>query len=753
MGGAVEREAALVPAGEVGLVGQHGAGVLGAAAAGERGGQLHFQMNEQRAGRVEQQVAGGGPLDGAAAQGQHQRVFGGQAGDGGVLEVAEGRLAVTCEDRSNGGAGLGLDHVIHIHKAPAEPAGHKRANGAFARAHEAGEDDAARCAGNRVLRIGLGVRQGLGGHGNRKRGIDGRFLFVQYREVERQGERNSAEHHHHGSGGNEQAAGQRGTRCANGSRWSTLDGAELGGAENRAAHGVRKIFAKSIHEQQMRAGEMNRRNRREFLKGTIAVAIGMSAPALAIASTSAGQGGSAGRNGSREDAPVVGNPILPGKGVCDPQIRVFNGRVYLYATHDASPHNPTYRMNDWWVWSSDDLVHWEQVSVLKPEQTFLRKPFTDCWATDAATRNGQFYFYFSAGPRQVGVVTGPTPAGPWRDPLGKPLIPADLSPTEARDPGILMDDDGAAYIIYGTWDYYIARLKDDMISLAEKPRLVQIEQKAGPYGQGKTDDKPFLHKRGGKYYLSWGCFYAMADSPYGPYAYKGSVVAPENTAPEFRCSHLFMDRHGSFFEFNGQWYYACNDYSQPGTSAYFRNSIFSYLHYRDNGEMAPVRIDRVGVGQYDASAGRIEAEDCFKLSGGVVRERAGGGFEVRELADRSVVSFPNTANVPARAKLIARLSNGGAGKGRLEVRADGAEGKAIGSAAIPSTGSWDHYADVEVPLHSSRSKLDLAFVFHGAGGELARFDSWRIVDRDRKRVDGPVEEPVEPIHGDSLARH
>ena len=480
--------------------------------------------------------------------------------------------------------------------------------------------------------------------------------------------------------------------------------------------------------------KMSGRNRREFLIATLAAAISLSAPRRMIA-------GIHGPN-----LPLHGNPILPSRGVCDPQIRVFNGRVYLYATHDASPTNSTYRMNDWWVWSSDDLVHWEQGSVLKPEQTFLNKAFSDCWATDAATRNGQYYFYFSAGPKQIGVVTGTTPLGPWRDPLGKPLIPEGLTPTEQRDPGLLMDEDGNTYIIFGTWDYYMARLNDNMISLAEAPRLVAINNPEGPYGKGKTDDKPFLHQRAGKYYLSWGCFYAMADTPYGPYTYKGSIIQPETTAPLFRNSHLSMDRHGSFFELNAQWYYACNDYSQPGTSAYFRDSVLCYLHYRDNGELAPVRLDSIGVGQYDAAAGPIQAADYFKLVGGTIRERPRNRFEVRGLTEGSLLLYPNVRNIPSEAKLVVQLSNGGASKGRLEIHShsihsNGPEGKIIGSAVIPSTGSWDHYLSIEIPLHSNRSTLDLAFIFKGESGEFARLDSWNIVDRQA----GPISPAVSII--------
>lgn len=470
------------------------------------------------------------------------------------------------------------------------------------------------------------------------------------------------------------------------------------------------------------------RNRRDFLKEALVASVGMGITARTVSAFTVSGTDFVGNLDCSGRTLVKGNPFIPGRGVCDPQIRVYDGRVYLYATHDFSPENHGFRMLDWWIWSTTDLVHWDQVNVLRPEQTFLAKPFSDCWATDAATRNGKFFFYFSAGPEQIGVVTSSTPVGPWKDPLGKPLIPRGLTPTEERDPGILMDDDGAAYIIFGTWDYYIARLTDDMISLAEMPRLIELDHKAGPYGEGKTDDKPFLHKRSGIYYLSWGCFYAIADSPYGPFTYKGTIINPENTAPEFRNSHLLLDRHGSFFEFNGQWYFACNDYSRKGSTAQFRDSILSYVHYRDNGELAPIRIDGIGVGRYDSALGRIEAEDYFKLTGGSVRESLSGGFEVRDLANKSVLLYANVHNVPSRASVILHISSAMDKKGRVEIREKGLTGKLLGHAAIPSTGSWDNYLDLQIPLASPGQTVDLAFVFRGGGGELARLDSWRIAD-------------------------
>lgn len=464
---------------------------------------------------------------------------------------------------------------------------------------------------------------------------------------------------------------------------------------------------------------MSQSNRRTFISAGVGASVAMVLAGRGYSLSPPSQGGV---------LPEYGNPILPGLGVCDPQIRVFGKHIYLYATHDASPENRQFHMENWWVWRTDDLVHWEQVSVLHPEQTYLRRPFTQCWATDAATRNGKYYFYFSAGPKDIGVVVGPTPSGPWTDPIGKPMIADGLTPVEERDPGILMDVDGVNYIIFGTWDFYIARLADDMVSLAEAPRLIHLDHKAGPYGEGKTDDKPFLHRRGDIYYLSWGCFYAVSESPYGPYRYKGSVIDPILIDPGLRSDRPLHDRHASFFEFQRQWYFACNDKSLPGTSDFFRNTDISYVHYRANGDIAPVRLDRVGVGRYDAAKGKIEAEDYFKLIGnGTVGERADGTFEVRDLRDRSALMYPNVEHVPHACTVVIRVSSAGPHVVRIEVREGG--GRQLGLLAIPNTGSWTSYQDVHADVKITSPTPELTFIIHGGDGECVRIDSWRIVGR------------------------
>jgi beta-xylosidase len=172
----------------------------------------------------------------------------------------------------------------------------------------------------------------------------------------------------------------------------------------------------------------------------------------------------------------------------------------------------------------------------------------------------------------------------------------EIAPKGADDPGCFIDDDGTPYLVFGVWDFYIGRLNEDMISFAETPRKITIHNPESHYGKGKTDDKPYLHKRDSIYYLSWGCYYGMSVNIYGPYDCRGSIVLTQNVEEPHRYPnrHIGSDRHGSFFEWKGQWYYIFNDSSQTG-NMFFRDSSICYLHYRPNGEMEPVRLTSQGV--------------------------------------------------------------------------------------------------------------------------------------------------------------
>ena len=380
-------------------------------------------------------------------------------------------------------------------------------------------------------------------------------------------------------------------------------------------------------------------------------------------------------------AAIAANPIVPNKGLNDPHVRIFNDKAYVYATRDKSADNERFIMEEWWVWSSTDLVNWELESVLNPADTYIGEGFQGAWATDAASRNGKYYWYLSERNEQTGVVVGDSPAGPWKDPLGEPLLAEDLTPTHEYDPAII-EHRGIHYIVFGVWDFYIARLNDDMISLAELPRKIIVNNPVGPYGDNSTDDKPFVHERNGSFYLSWGAFYAVSDNVYGPYDYQGSILNEDSFAPGYAeptWPHGFRQgRHGSFFEWHNQTYFAYCDMSQSG-NRFFRDTFISYVHYRDNGAIAPVRVDGIGVGEYDANQGKIEAEDYFAAENTVKRETREGEFVVSANSGANYVSYPNVRGLAGKKNITLRISTPAPSTSKIEIRKGSTTGQVVGS--------------------------------------------------------------------------
>jgi arabinoxylan arabinofuranohydrolase len=381
----------------------------------------------------------------------------------------------------------------------------------------------------------------------------------------------------------------------------------------------------------------------------------------------------------------AGNPIVANIGLDDGHFIAYGDRVYDYASHDYSPDSKDFVLKTWWIWSSKDLVTWTFESSLDPTVLGFPENYKDCWAVVPQTKGGKYYWYV-CNPDSTYVVVSDTPHGPWKSPLGNRALVA------GRDPAVFTDSDGKSYIVTGVWNYTIAELNDDMVTLKETPKRITIVNPHGPYNldgknvQAPTDDKPYLHKHGGKYYLSWGCFYGMADNVYGPYTYKGCFIVPERTEEPFRQpkSGITQDRHGSFFEWKGQTYFNCNDLSSNGANSYWRNTIIAYVNYKDNGEIAPLYINHIGVGQYDAGAGRIEMENYYDATGVKKQENPMGGFEVCTTANVSTLYFPHVRNMTKRNNLYLRVA-ASAGGGSVKIWNDENKTKLLGECVIPST--------------------------------------------------------------------
>jgi len=425
------------------------------------------------------------------------------------------------------------------------------------------------------------------------------------------------------------------------------------------------------------------------------------------------------------------NPIIPAsEGITDPHIRIYDGRAYMTACHDRSVENEWFNIDHWVMYSSPDLVNWKLEYALHPEETYIGEPYEQCWATDFIRRNGLYYWYFSKHNHGVGVMVADSPGGPWKDPLGKALLTEGLVPTDPYDPGIV-EYDGESYIFFGVWDFYIARLNEDMISLAETPRKIIINNPRGPYNQdgmneeNPTDDKAFIHRYKGKFYLSWGCFYAMSDHLYGPYDYVDAIMNDSSFAEGYKeptWPHGYKQgRHGSFFEMNNQWYFAYDDMSQTGTR-YFRSAFMSYVHYKENGEIAPIRVDGTGVGQYDANKGNIEAEDYFAASKIQKIEKRGGGFHVSGIDPGDFLTFPNIHDLEGKDEISFYAS--ALQKVSIEIHRDSPEGEVLASYKLRKHKGKSVSEVYTFDFPPLEGRTSLCFVFRGKRDQLLNFDSF-----------------------------
>ena len=216
--------------------------------------------------------------------------------------------------------------------------------------------------------------------------------------------------------------------------------------------------------------------------------------------------------------------ILDNTTAADPTLKLFNGRYYIYPT-DGGVAEPGFC-----AWSSRDLRKW------KPEGTVLALRDVawakgEAWAPDIVQRNGVYYFYFCSG-SAIGVATSASPTGPFKDALGRPLVPfeADMS---SIDPMAFVDDDGQAWLYWGaTFDgrLFVRKLNPDMVSFAGETML-SYDYKPDAYYHCEGS---FMFKRGGIYYFMWSEYnwtssprldddpsyrvnFAVAPTPAGPF--------------------------------------------------------------------------------------------------------------------------------------------------------------------------------------------------------------------------------------------
>jgi len=227
----------------------------------------------------------------------------------------------------------------------------------------------------------------------------------------------------------------------------------------------------------------------------------------------------------------------------DPFVLKVNGIYYAYGTAPAGRDGRQFP-----VLRSSDLVHWAYVShALEP----LREKAYAYWAPEVAQRDGRFYLYYSATTspsdehHRLRVAIADRPEGPFVD-SGKMLLPEHAFSIDAHP---FCDPKTKKWYLFFAMDYLedephgtglaVAPLNDDMLAIAERPRLVvrascpwQVYERNRNY-KGQTwpawhcVEGPFVLFHEGKYFClysggawhseNYGLGFAVADHPLGPW--------------------------------------------------------------------------------------------------------------------------------------------------------------------------------------------------------------------------------------------
>ena len=309
------------------------------------------------------------------------------------------------------------------------------------------------------------------------------------------------------------------------------------------------------------------------------------------------------------------NPIITGQFTADPTARVFEGKIYMYPSHDipsvVTHHDGSawFSMPDYHVFSSEDLTSWTDHGViLRQEDVPWGKPDAYAmWAPDCVYKDGKYYFYFPDAPASgrgfnIGVAVAVKPYGPFT-PESEPI-----KGVFGIDPCVLVDDDGSSYIYWSGMGISGCRLKDNMLELDGNP--VQLDE---PLPDGFKEG-PFAFKYKDRYYLTYPWVrentetlaYAMSDNPLGPFEYKGLIM---KESPE-GC----WTNHHSIVEYKGQWYlfYHHNDYSPDFDKN--RSARIDRLFFNEDGTIQEVTPTLRGVGPVRARS-KVELDRYTCIDG------------------------------------------------------------------------------------------------------------------------------------------
>lgn len=317
----------------------------------------------------------------------------------------------------------------------------------------------------------------------------------------------------------------------------------------------------------------------------------------------------------------ISQPLIKDLYSADPSAHVFDGKIYIYPSHDIDagiPENDNgahFDMRDYHVYSMTEPGGKVKDHGIALDIKDIPWAGKQLWAPDAAFKDGTYYLYFPVKDKQgvfrIGVAKSAKPTGPFK------AEPEPMENSYSIDPTVFKDDDGSHYMYFGgIWGGQLqrwrsgsydsttaepaagepalgprmARLSESMTSFAEPVRELKILDEAGKELLSGDNNRRFfeaawMHKYNGKYYLSYSTgdthfiCYAVGDNPYGPFTYKGVILNPV----------LGWTNHHSIIEFKGKWYLFYHDSTLSGGKTHLRNVKVTELKYNADGSIQTIQ--------------------------------------------------------------------------------------------------------------------------------------------------------------------
>ncbi|RYZ57124.1 MAG: alpha-N-arabinofuranosidase, partial [Chitinophagaceae bacterium] len=323
---------------------------------------------------------------------------------------------------------------------------------------------------------------------------------------------------------------------------------------------------------------------------------------------------------------AISAPLVTHIYTADPSAHVFNGRIYIYPSHDIDAGDAFddlgshFAMEDYRVLSMESPEGEATDHGLALHVSDVPWASRQMWAPDAAEKDGTYYLFFPAkdhdGIFRIGVATSPSPEGPFTP------QPEAIEGSFSIDPAVFRDDDGSYYMYFGgIWGGQlqrwrtgsfnaeqpespvaflpadaepalcakVAKLSDNLLSFAETPKdVVIVDEEGNPLLQGDNDRRFFeaawVHKFNGKYYFTYSTgdthfiCYAVGDNPYGPFTHKGVILNPV----------VGWTSHHSIAEFKGKWYLFYHDSSLSKGVTHLRSVKVTELIHNNDGTIQTI---------------------------------------------------------------------------------------------------------------------------------------------------------------------